>query len=309
MKTLHPLRIVLAGGNGFLGHSLIQNLQLPHASFIILSRTPGKRTKGAKTVWWDGEHTGDWCKELEGADVLINLCGRSVDCRYTEKNKKDIFDSRLLSTTVLGQAINETSQPPKLWINSASATIHRHAEDKPMNDDNIEFGDGFSVDVCKKWEAAFEKCLTPSTRKIALRISMVLGRNAGVLPVMLKLARRGLGGTMGNGKQYMSWIHEKDFAGIIAACIKHEEWEGTFNCSAPEPIPNKAFMQLIRKAAGVSFGLPASVWMLEIGAFFLRTETELVLKSRRVVPSRLMQNGFAFQFKNAADALTDLTNS
>jgi hypothetical protein len=232
-----------------------------------------------------------------------------VDCRYTAENKKEIIDSRVKSTKVLALAIGLASQPPKLWINSASATIHRHAEDKPMDDDNKEFGEGFSVDVCKQWEAAFEQCSTPSTRKIVLRISMVLGRDAGVLPVMLKLARKGLGGTMGSGNQYMSWIHERDFAGIIAACIEQDDLEGKFNCSAPEPIPNREFMALIRKAAGVSFGLPAAAWMLEIGAFLMRTETELVLKSRRVVPSRLIQKGYSFQFKQAAEALADLTKT
>ncbi len=307
MKTEQPLRIVLAGGGGFLGHALIQYMAHPVASFTILSRKRGEQTKGAKTVWWDGEHTGDWCKEIDGADVLINLSGRSVDCRYTEKNKRDILDSRLKSTAVLGEAINQVAKAPKLWINCASATIHRHAEDKPMDDSNTEFGTGFSVDVCKRWEDAFAKCDTPATRKIVLRISMVLGKQGGVLPVMMKLARRGLGGTMGSGHQYVSWLHEKDFAGIIAACIEHDDWEGTFNCSAPEPVPNREFMRLIRQAAGMSFGLPAAAWMLEIGAVFLRTETELVLKSRRVVPSRLLQKGYSFQFKNAADAITDLT--
>jgi hypothetical protein len=309
MNTRKPLEIVLAGGNGFLGHSLIKYWKGQPANFTVLCRKPGEEMKGVNTVAWDGEHKGDWCKVLDGADVLINLCGCSVDCRYTEKNKKDIIDSRVKSTTVLGGAIGLAKQPPKLWINSGSATIHRHAEDKPMDDDNTEFGEGFSVEVCKQWETAFEKCITPSTRKIVLRISMVLGRDAGVLPVMIRLARKGLGGTMGSGNQFMSWIHEKDFAGIIAACIEHDDWEGKFNCSAPEPLPNREFMALIRKAAGVSFGLPATAWMLEIGAFFMRTETELVLKSRRVVPSRLIQKGYSFQFKQAAEALADLTGN
>ena len=302
-----PLKIVLAGGSGFLGQTLIRHFSGGRVTFINLSRKKNEQLQGATTLWWDGENKGAWCNELENADLLINLSGKSVDCRYTEKNKQAIFDSRLKSTAILGEAIKDCKTPPKLWINCASATIYRHTEDRDMDETTGEIGAGFSVEVCKQWEKVFENSICPRTRKIVLRISMVMGRTAGVLPVLLSLAKKGMAGTMGNGKQYMSWIHETDFAGIIEACILHEDWSGAFNCSAPTPIPNKEFMKIIRKAAGVPFGIPAPEWLLEIGAFFMRTEVELMLKSRRVVPGRLLKNGFVFRYNTVQAAISDLT--
>jgi uncharacterized protein (TIGR01777 family) len=258
-------------------------------------------------VYWDGENPGAWQEAINQADVVINLCGRSVDCRYNEENKKGIIDSRVRPTLALGKAIKESTQAPRLWINASSATIYRYSEDTPMDETKGEYGSGFSVDVCRRWEEAFESCALPHTRKVALRISMVLGKTGGVLPVLLGLARKGLAGTMGSGNQYMSWIHEKDFVAIVAACIQNDSWHGPINCTAPEPIPNRAFMKLIRTAAGAFFGIPAPAFLLEIGAFFMRTETELVLKSRRVIPGFLLSKGFKFKFGDAPSAIADLT--
>jgi uncharacterized protein (TIGR01777 family) len=305
MKNSSLKRIVIAGGNGSLGRAIIKYLP-QKADYVILSRKRGERVEGARVIWWDGENAGDWFSEIDGADVLINLCGRSVDCRYNEENKKAIIDSRVKPTMILGDAVAKSKSPPELWINAASATIYRYSEDKDMDETTGEYGSGFSVDVCHKWEGAFEQCQVSSTRKITLRISMVMGRQGGVLPVLLSLARKGLAGTMGTGKQYMSWIHEQDFVSIISSCIENNTWEGIFNTSAPEPLPNKKFMKLVRQAAGISFGLPAPAFLLEIGAFFMRTETELVLKSRKVVPGRLLKNGFIFKFRTAEGAIADL---
>jgi uncharacterized protein (TIGR01777 family) len=307
MDSDRPLRIVIAGGNGSLGQALIQHLPFA-AEYTVLSRQKGQIVQGAKTLYWDGENAGAWKEAVNGSDVVINLCGRSVDCRYSEENKKTIINSRVLPTLALGKAMEENAEAPRLWINASSATIYRYSEDRPMDEATGEYGSGFSVDVCLRWEEAFASCRLPHTRKILLRISMVLGEKGGVLPVLLGLARKGLAGTMGSGNQYMSWVHEKDFVTIVAACIKNDSWQGPINCTAPEPIPNRDFMKLIRTASGALFGLPAPAFLLEIGAFFLRTETELVLKSRRVIPGFLLSKGFEFKFGNAQSALKNLTS-
>jgi len=307
INTRFPLRIIIAGGSGSLGRALIKYLPFDQASFVVLSRNKSDVIPGANVVYWDGKEAGPWCKELEGADVLINLCGKSVDCRYTEKNKAAILDSRIQPTRLLGKAIMDAKTPPKLWINASSATYYRHSEDLDMDEDTGERGDGFSVGICRKWEEAVDQYSSASTRKIILRISMVLGQDHGVLPVLVGLAKKGLGGAMGNGRQYMSWIHEKDFAGIIAGAIQNESWSGVFNCTAPNPCTNNEFMQLIRKAAHARFHFRSRAWMLKIGAFFLRTETELVLKSRKVVPGRLLKKGYVFQYPMIAQAIADRT--
>ncbi|HXC07121.1 MAG TPA: TIGR01777 family oxidoreductase, partial [Bacteroidia bacterium] len=279
----------------------------PSANYILLSRKKGELVNGARVVYWDGVNPDGWCQELESADVLINLCGRTVDCRYTEKNKREILNSRVQPTLALGQAISGCKTPPSVWINAGSATIYRYAEDRSMDENTGEYGTGFSVGICQQWEEAFNSIRCPETRKIVLRISMVLGRDHGVLPVLGRLAKKGLGGTMGKGQQKMSWIHEEDVAGIVAACIRENDWSGVFNCTAPVPTTNIKFMNLVRKAVKAPFHFRTPAWILEIGAFFLRTETELVLKSRWVVPGRLIKKGFQFRFNTAVEAIADLT--
>lgn len=297
-------KIILAGGTGFLGQSIIHHLD--GYEFMVLCRFPKEDMHNVRYVKWDGKSPGDWVKEITGSDVVINLTGRSVDCRYNEQNRKEILDSRINATAVLGQAIQQSPNPPALWINAASATIYRHAADRPMDEETGEYGKGFSVDVCKKWEATFNNISTPGTRKVVLRTAMVLGKNGGVMPVMKRLVQSGLGGKQGKGNQYISWIHESDFATIIQWIITHKELSGTYNAAAPEPVTNSLFMQLMRKACNMPVGLPATAWMLEIGAWVIKTETELVLKSRRVVPTKLLQSGFDFKYPEAKVAITDL---
>jgi uncharacterized protein (TIGR01777 family) len=261
---------------------------------------------GVKQVLWDGETLGPWAAELEGAEAVINLAGRSVDCRYHAENRRQILESRLGSTRVLGRAIAECARPPAVWLNSSSATIYRHAEDRPMDEANGEIGSGFSVDVCLAWEAEAMAAPAPKTRRVLLRTAMVLGRDGGVFVPFRLLARLGLGGTLAGGRQYMSWLHDADFARAIDWLIAHREVEGPVNLAAPNPIPNAEWMRLFRERFGPGIGLPAARWMLEIGAFFLRTETELLLKSRRVVPGRLLAGGFRFEHPTVASALDDL---
>ncbi len=299
-------KLILAGGTGFLGQAIINRFSKQGANIVVFTRGSNRSEKNVRYVQWDGKTEGGWTKELEGADVLINLTGKSVDCRYNAKNKAEIISSRVNATKVLGSAINKTSNPPKVWLNSASATIYRHAEDRPMDEFTGGVGEGFSVEVCKIWEKTFNEIHTLKTRKIIMRISMVMGKGGGVLPVMTKLVKARLGGKMGNGKQFVSWIHEEDFLNAMDFLIQNEQASGAYNFASPEPLPNSAFMALMRKQLNVKVGLPAAKWMLEIGAFFIRTETELILKSRRVVPTKLLNEGFVFKFQTVEQTLKNL---
>ena len=253
--------------------------------------------------------TGSWTKELEGADVVVNLCGKSVDCRYNPKNRQEIFDSRINSTRALGLAIQNSKQPPALWINLASATIYRHSEDTNMDEGNGEIGSGFSVEVCKRWEKEFFFHSNGSTRQVALRTAMVLGTEGGVLKKMKFFAKLGLGGKYANGKQFLSWIHETDFIRVIEWMIENKSASGIYNAAAPEPMQDWEFGLNVRHAVNRNFGLNKPEWLLKIGAFFLGTETELVLKSRRVVPGRLLYEGFRFKFNQADEAIKNLAHS
>jgi len=299
-------KIVLAGGNGYLGNVFDGYYRDKAEEIVILSRHAKPVEKNIRTVAWDGKSEGKWVAELVNADMLINLCGKNVNCRYSEKNKAEIIASRVLPTELLGRVINEMFEPPKLWINVTSATIYRHAEDRPQDEGTGQIGSGFSVDVCNAWEAAFRKYETPKTRKIALRMGIVLGRKDGVFPRLLNLVKLGMGGRQGNGQQYVSWIHEHDAARITEWLLNHREMSGIINCTAPIAIQNGRLMQLIRNIYGTPYGLPTPKWLLELGAIVIGTETELILKSRWVMPKRLTDSGFKFQYENAGAAIHDI---
>jgi uncharacterized protein (TIGR01777 family) len=267
-------------------------------------------------VAWDGANLGSWVRELEKVDVIINLAGRSVNCRYNAANRSEILESRTKSTRILGEALTQVANPPSLWMNASTATIYRHALDRPMDEDTGELGGNepnapsswrFSIDVAKRWEESFFAVHTPNTRKIALRSAMAMSPDrGGIFDVLLRLVRFGLGGASGSGRQFVSWIHEVDYVRAIDYLIDKEEIAGCVNIAAPAPLPNSEFMGVLRHAWGRRTGLPAAKWMLEIGAIFLRTETELILKSRRVVPGRLLASGFQFRFPDWPSAAQDL---
>ena len=304
-------RVILAGGSGFLGKALAQKFIALGCEVIVLTRSPRARSDGAKEIAWDAKSLGDWSKLIDGAEVVINLTGKSVDCRYTEANRKAIIASRVDSTRVLGKAIAQCNQPPHVWLNCSSATIYKHTFDTPMDEAGEtgatpEAKDEFSIEVIRQWERALNEALTPGTRKVAMRITLVFGKDGGVFPVLQRLARFGLGGKMGSGKQYVSWIHVDDFLRAVEWLIARDELSGLVNLAAPNPLPNRDMMRLVREACGAPFGLPATEWMLEVGAFFIRTETELIIKSRRVVPGRLLASGFKFQFPELRGALDDI---
>ncbi|SDS38214.1 hypothetical protein SAMN05216490_1055 [Mucilaginibacter mallensis] len=296
-------KIILAGGSGFIGQILAAHFTGKDDEVIVLTRSSNRVVNNVKYVNWNAATIGNWVAELENCDVLINLNGKSVNCRYNDKNKKEILDSRVNATRVLGEAIRMIENAPKLWINAASATIYRYAEDRPQDEYTGELGKGFSVDVCKQWEAAFFEQDTPGVRKIGLRIAITLGRKGGVMPYYFNLAKFGLGGRQGSGKQYFSWVCENDVTGVIDFLRDHEELEGVFNVSAPNPVQNHEFMSVVRNVMKMPLGLPATKWMLAIGTRLLSTEAELVLKSRWVVPTRLQEAGYVFKVPYIKDAV------
>lgn len=298
-------KLVIAGGSGFLGNAIVEYFKNQFETIVILTRNTIPNTSTVRYVSWDAKTLGDWQQELEGCDVLINMAGRSVDCRYTNKNKKIIMDSRVESTQILNKAITAQRNPPTIWLNSSTATIYRHSMDKEMGEENGEIGTGFSVSVAQAWEKAFFGGHTPKTRKVALRTSIVLGKNGGALTPIKTLTKLGMGGKQGNGEQKFSWIHVNDFVRSIDYIIRNEELNGPVNIVAPKPTNNIKLMQEVRKAVGIGFGLPSPKWLLEIGAIIIRTETELIIKSRNVVPTKLLDHGFMFQYPTLKKALTE----
>ncbi len=298
-------KIVLAGGNGYLGTVLASHFSRITDEVIILSRKPKPDSDNIRTIYWDGKTEGDWIRHLENADLLVNLCGKNVNCRYTRENRKQIIASRVVPTELLGKVINEMTNPPALWINITSATIYRHAVDHSQDEVEGQEGYGFSIDVCRQWETSFWKYQTAKTRRVALRMAIVLGRHDGAFPRILNLVKTGMGGRQGDGSQMVSWIHERDAAGVIEWLIQHP-LEGVINCAAPEAISNNELMKTVRKAYGIPFGLPTPQWLLEIGAKLIGTETELILKSRWVNPKRLIDNGYPFLFSNISPAVHDI---
>ncbi len=300
-------KVVIAGGSGYLGRFVAAHFARQGHEVVILSRRAGAPVAGARMVEWDGRTLGEWARELNGAAVVINLAGRSVNCRYNARNREEILASRLDSTRVLAQAIAGCDPPPAVWLNSSSATLYRHAEDRPMDEATGEIGKGFSVEVVQQWERAFFEAQTPGTRKVALRTAMVFGPgDDGVLGAFLGIVRKGLGGTLGSGRQYVSWIHIDDFLRSLDWLIQHPEIDGAVNVAAPNPLTNREMMRNLREACGQRIGLPATAWMLEVGAVVLGTETELLLKSRRVVPTRLLESGFNFRYPTLSGAVQQI---
>jgi uncharacterized protein (TIGR01777 family) len=301
--------IVIPGGAGYLGRVLADHFAKQSRPVVILSRQPHAGDDRTRYLVWDGETPGDWVEAFEGAEAVVNLAGRSVNCRYNARNRQEIYDSRLRSTKVIGEAIARCSQPPQVWINSSSATIYRHTLDRPMDEATGEIGTGFSVDVCLKWEQTLADAATSQTRKVALRSAIVFGKgHGGAMEAFLRLVRLGLGGTLGPGTQYVSWIHAEDYARSVQWIMAHPELDGPVNCASPNPAPNAVFMRTLREVCRQPIGLPVAAWMLEIGAFCLQTETELLLKSRRVVPGRLLASGFRFQYPELHRALEAIVN-
>lgn len=286
---------------------------LGHA-VTVLSRSA--RPAPWRMVQWDGTTEGAWVAELEGCDVCINLTGRSVNCRYGEANRREIYDSRIVSTRLLNRVIASLAEPPRLWLNASTATIYRHSLDRANDEATGELGGGepgapdtwnFSIRVAKDWEGAFFETPTPRTRKVAMRSAVTFSPGkGGIFDVLSTLVRRGLGGANGSGRQMVSWLHGEDFARAVEFLIDREQFSGVLNIASPHPVANREFMRTLREAWGVPVGLPAPAWLIEIGCYLMRTESELVLKSRFVVPGRLEAAGFRFLFPEWPAAARDL---
>lgn len=308
------MKIVIPGGTGQVGTILARAFHSEGHDVVILSRNP--KSAPWRVTAWDAQTIGDWAAELEKADAVINLAGRSVNCRYNEENRRAIKESRVDSVRVVGEAIRRATCPPRVWLQMSTATIYAHRYDAPNDEASGIIGGAepdapdtwrFSIDVAKSWERALDEADTPHTRKVKIRAAMVMSPDkGGVFDELLRLVRCGLGGTAGDGRQYISWIHHEDFARAVRWLIAHEGLDAAVNLAAPNPLPNAEFMRALREAAGINFGLPATSWMLEIGALLLRTETELILKSRRVIPGKLLGSGFTFRFPDWLEAARDL---
>jgi len=308
------MKIVIPGGSGQVGQILARHFHAGGHAVTVFRRSP--RPAPWRVRVWDGVSPGDWISDLEQSDLCINLAGRSVNCRYTAANRRAIYESRVHSTRLLNQVVSTLAQPPRLWINASTATIYRHALDCGMTETEGELGGNepgapdtwkFSIQVAKGWEDAFFSTATPLTRKVAIRSTLTLSPDrGGVFDTLLGLVRHGLGGRYGPGTQFVSWIHEADFIRAIEFLVAREELSGVVNLASPEPLPNCDFLRALREAWGARFALPTPKWLIEIGAFMMRTESELVLKSRRVVPARLLAAGFQFSFVDWTSASRDL---
>jgi uncharacterized protein (TIGR01777 family) len=308
------MKIVIPGGSGHVGTLLAGEFYRLGHDVVVLSRAPAKRPW--RIAKWDGETLGEWTAELEGADAVINLAGQSVNCRYTADNRKAIIDSRVKSTRVIGEAIARSWDPPRVWLQASTATIYAHRYDSANDEVNGIIGGSesnvpdtwrFSIDVATAWEQAFNQAAVPLTRKVLMRSAIIMHPDRGSpFSILSRLVQCGLGGQAGDGKQFVSWIHDRDFFSAVLWLINHEQISGPVNLAAPNPLPNAEFMRILRAAWEMPVGLPAAEWMLELGAVILGTETELILKSRRVVPARLLRSGFTFQFPNWSAAAKDL---
>ncbi|RKS73211.1 hypothetical protein BZB76_3901 [Actinomadura pelletieri DSM 43383] len=306
------MKMVIPGGTGQVGTILRRALTAAGHDVVVLTRRPSREHE----VAWDGETPGPWTETIDGSDVVINLAGRSVSCRYTPATLTDMMESRVRSTRVVGEAIAAAARPPGVWLQMSTATIYAHRFDAPNDEATGVIGGterdvprywSYSVEIAKAWERAQEHAATPSTRKVALRSAMVMSPDrGGVFDVLLGLARLGLGGPVAGGAQYVSWIHDRDLVRAVEFLIDRDDLAGPVNLASPDPLPQRAFMRALRTAWGVPVGLPATAWMAELGALAMRSDTELLLKSRRVVPGRLLDSGFDFDHPEWPDAARDL---
>ena len=298
-------RVILAGGSGFLGRALTPDLIRAGYEVIVLTRGPDRESGGVRYVHWDGKTLGPWATLLDGAAAVVNLTGRSVNCRYNAANRREIVESRVDSVRVIGRAIAECRTPPAVWVQCASAAIYGDAGEQPC-DEQTPPGVGFSPDTCVTWERAFHETPSPRTRRVLLRIGFALGRDGGALGTLAKLARWFLGGRVGSGRQWMSWLHVKDLSRLVLWCIEREDLEGLFLAVGPNPVRNEQFMRELRRAVHRPWSPPVPAWAVKMGSWLIGTESELALWGRRCVPRRLADTGFEFRFTELREAFEDL---
>jgi uncharacterized protein (TIGR01777 family) len=304
MKT-EKKRIILAGGSGFLGQSLANELLEHDYEVIVLTRSPHESADGFKEVKWDGEHLGEWIQFLDGAEAVVNLTGRSVNCRHTPENVREINESRVNSVRALTLALDHIKNPPRVWVQSGSLALYGDTDDR-WCDENTPAGQGEATETCKLWENSFNSVNAPDTRKILLRIGFVLDRDGGALSVLGNLAKWFLGGSVGSGRQYISWIHLADMNRMFLEAIEREDLNGAFNATSPNPATNAEFMRELRRALHRPWSPPVPVWAVHFGSRLMQTEPSLALTGRRCAPKKFMDAGFKFEFPELRGALADI---
>ncbi|NGQ97391.1 TIGR01777 family protein [Brevibacillus sp. SYP-B805] len=298
-------RVILAGGSGFLGQSLAAYLTQRGYDVVILTRGGSRDGQPIRYVQWDGEHLGEWAREIEGSHAVVNFTGKSVNCIYTRKNREEIMRSRLQSVKVLTDAILACENPPQAFVQAGSLAIF--GDTRALCDEESPHGTGFSVEVCQRWEEAFFERELPLTRKVLLRIGFALGKNGGALEPLMKLAKYNLGGTVGSGRQYISWLHLDDLNEMLLWAIEKEKMSGIYNATGPNPVTNKEFMRTLRKVMNKGWAPPAPSPVVWLGAYLvMRTEPSLALTGRNCVPKRLLESGFTFRYPDLEEALRDL---
>ena len=298
-------RIVLAGGSGFIGQSLSPPLVSKNYEIVVLTRGKSNHHGRIREAHWDGKKLGEWTQFVNGALGLVNLTGRSINTRHTPEHRREIIDSRVDSVRILGEAIGRCMQPPKVFVQLAGVGIYGDKGER-ICDETTAPGDDFVSEVCKKWEAAFDSVDSPSTRKVLLRLGVVLGRNSGFLHVLSRLTRWLLGGQVGEGRQYVSWIHIADLSRMILQAIDQEQFTGVFNATAPNPVTNAELMRALRRALHRPWSPPVPEFAARIGSWLMGTEASLALVSQRCVPKRFLEKNFEFEFPNLREALANI---
>jgi len=305
MKAPEKKRVVIAGGSGFIGRALAADLKRRGYDVVVLTRMPRERADGIIECEWSGEHIGEWIKYLNGAEAVVNLAGRNIDCQHTSENLREIVESRVNSVKAIAAAFTHIKNPPPVWVQASAVGFYGDTEDV-MFDETFPVGRGTLPSICKQWEATFDAVETPKTRHVTLRIGFVLGRDGGALPKLTQLTSRFLGGTVGSGRQFISWIHHSDLTKMFATVIEQEEWKGVFNATAPSPMTNREFMRELRHVLRRPWVPPAPTFLVKLAARRMKTESSLALISQRVVPHRFLKNGFKFRFTELAPAMKDL---
>ena len=298
-------RIILAGGSGFLGRSLAPFLLARNYDVVVLGRGAPRNEGAVEHLQWDGETLGPWAAALDGARAVVNLTGRNVNCRHTPANRREIMDSRINSVRVLGEAVARCSTPPEAFVQAGGVAIYGNPGER-WCDEDAPLGDGFLAEVSKRWEHAFREIAAPATRKSILRIGVVLGRGGGALELLARLTRSFLGGHVGTGRQFMSWIHVADLERMFLHCIDNHEASAAYNATAPEPVTNAEFMRELRRVLHRPWSPPAPAPLARIGAWLMGSDGSLALSGQRCTPRRFIQQGFAFRFPTLPEALRDL---
>src|ERR1700722_5967248 len=298
-------RVVLAGGSGFIGQSLARELLAQNYEVVVLTRTPRERTDGIIEMEWSGEHVGEWIKFLDGAEAVVNLTGKKINCPHTPENLRELTESRVNSVRTIILALDHVKNPPRVWVQASAIGFYGDHGDF-LCDENTLNGSDKLADIFRQWEYAFHSAVTPKTRKVLLRIGFVLGRDGGALPVLAKLTKRFLGGRAGSGKQFVSWIHLADLSQMFLEAIERDDLSGVFNITAPNPVTNKEFMRELRRALHRPWSPPAPEWAVKFGSRLMESEPSLALSGCRVAPKRFLEAGFKFRFANLRDALKNL---